>query len=564
LGEEATVFDKLLLIIRIASLVVGACLIAFIGRPFVAQGRLRAYFPFDLVQPFSQVSGLAKGIKTAFVVLCVLNIAFVLVAVLLHLNFPLHLNLMEGVVLQHFERAVSGLPIYPEPSPGFVPLAYNVGYYLLATPFGWLFGPSLFTLRLVATLGSIGSGLLVYRAVQVKTNSRGWGFIALGLFAAAYGVMEAYLDTAHSDSWLLCTALLGTYLIDQKKSKAWHLVGLLVLVASFWFKQHGVLFALGGLLFLFWRDGIRAGLFYALVVVLLGPVLYIYAGPRLFGPDYHFFTWVVPRSWSELNIATFTRYARFIISNYAFLALAALAFVVCVGLRERAFMQRRDLSVWHVQWLFAMLSGFMGSLDPGSANNVFISMGVWCIIVGVWSAQFWLSQVHPNAAPTVQRLQVVGLFASFCLLLYNPLQVIPPVNAGSAYQDFIQTLHQFDGPVYAPFTSYIPGESKLYPNAHWVALEDMVRRPGDDGRDAPETRRQLKDAIQPNGNAYLLTNLPIEQMVPAMAFLGDYYVLDQDFGKRFAALEGLPGRFGHGYPQYLYRHKQNQSNQSNH
>ena len=555
-------FANLPLVIRTATLGVGLVLMVLVSLPLWLNRHPVVGTSATLRNSPLQIR-IVQGLVAA---LCAVNLLFVLAAVVSHLGFPLHLNLMEGTVLQHFDRAVQGLPIYPEPSPNFVPLAYNVGYYLLAKPFAWLFGTNLFTLRLVALLGGLGSGALVYRVVYEKTESKGWGFIALGLFAAAYGVMEAYLDTAHSDSWLLCMALLGTYLIDRKRSKRSHLLGLLALIASFWFKQHGALFVLGGLVYLFWCDGVPAGLGYALVAVLLGPVLYIYAGPVLFGAGYHFFTWFVPRHWSELNISTFVRYFRFVSGSYLFLALAALLFVLRMIWHERELLLERvtlsrntsgDLSSWHIQWLLAMLSGFMGTLDPGSANNVFISLGTWCIIVGVWSAKYWLDKVRYNDRAIIQRLQALGLLASLGLFAYNPLNVIPSFQARAAYQDFIQTLHQIDGPVYAPFTAYIQDEGKLYPNAHWVALEDIVRGPKDDGRNAPETRRLLHDAIAPNGNAYLLTNMPIEQMVPAMAFLGDYYVLDKDFGPRFVALEGLPGRFGHGYPQYLYRHKNN-------
>jgi hypothetical protein len=34
--------------------------------------------------------------------------------------------------------------------------------------------------------------------------------------------------------------------------------------------------------------------------------------------------------------------------------------------------------------------------------------------------------------------------------------------------------------------------------------------------------------------------------------LRDRYVLVRDFGNRFATLSGLPKRYDHGYPRYLY------------
>ena len=55
--------------------------------------------------------------------------AYALVQILLvmflcfnHAAFPLNLEAMELTVLQHLRRIMSGLPLYPEPSPDFIAL----------------------------------------------------------------------------------------------------------------------------------------------------------------------------------------------------------------------------------------------------------------------------------------------------------------------------------------------------------------------------------------------------------------------------------------------------------
>ena len=67
------------------------------------------------------------------------NILFFLYLLVDHLGFPFNLGVMEGAVLQHFQRAVQGEAIFPEPTPGYVPLAYNPLYYYLSVPFAWKF-----------------------------------------------------------------------------------------------------------------------------------------------------------------------------------------------------------------------------------------------------------------------------------------------------------------------------------------------------------------------------------------------------------------------------------------
>lgn len=462
-----------------------------------------------------------------------------------HLRFPLNLDLMESVVLQHIQRAATFQPIYPQPTPEYVPLSYNPLFYVLTAPFAWLLGASLPTARLVAILGALGSAFLMFWIVFKTTRSVWWGFVSLGLFAAAYRVMDVYLDTAHSDSWLLCTALLGSYLISLKRSRTWNMAGIVVLVASFWFKQHGALFLLGGLAYLTWLEG-RRSLIYWGVAALLGPVLYLLAGPVLFGPAFHFFTWQTPRGWTELNVATVSRYLRFIVISYLPLALVAGAYALWSLLKPR-----QRLTVWVVQFGAALLSGFMGSLDPGSSNNVYITMGAWFILLGVLGLSDFSRRL-----PQLPRygLDTLVLIATLTLLLYDPRPLVVSAEAPQRYQELVTLLEGLNGPVYAPSLGQLPSGYTLSPAAHWVALEDMIRGPGIDTRNNPLTRRLLDPALHPSGAAFILANYPVEAY-PWLEFLNETYVLDTDLGDRFRSLGVLPKRWDHGFPRYLYRLK---------
>ena len=94
-------------------------------------------------------------------------IAFTVFLWVNHVNFPLNLEAMELPVVQHLRRIVAGQALYVEPSPDFVPLAYAPLYYYLSVPFAWIFGANLFTLRLVAILGMLGSGVVIFFAVKI-------------------------------------------------------------------------------------------------------------------------------------------------------------------------------------------------------------------------------------------------------------------------------------------------------------------------------------------------------------------------------------------------------------
>ncbi len=467
-----------------------------------------------------------------------------------HIRFPLHLDLMEGVVWQHFQRAASFQFVYPQPTPEYVPLAYNPLFYVLAVPFSWVLGVNLFTLRLVAILGMAGGGWILYRVVSRETGSPWWGLAAVGLYAAAYQVMDAYLDTAHADSWLLFSALAGSYLIYRNRSRMHNFLGVLLLIAAFWFKQHGALFAIGGLFYLTWRDGVKGSLVYWVTAVILGPLAYIFAGPRLFGPYFHYFTWEVPRNWSELSLATFLRYFAFLVKSYPLLVFSGGVWVLWLALKDRP-----RLNIWHFQFVIALSSGLMGSLDAGSSNNVYIPVGMWSILCGALALHEGAQKIRLFEDYHVSQ---AALFVTLAFFLFNPFSYVVSPQAGARYAEMIAMLRSLDGPVYAPTLGQLDRDYEFYPAAHWVALEDMIRGPGRDTRDHPNTRRLLEPAIHPNGSAYIFANYPPDTYA-WLAFLDEYYVLEKDFGDQFKPLGSLPKRWDHGFPRYLYKYAPGQA-----
>ena len=459
-----------------------------------------------------------------------------------HARFPFTLDVMEFAVLQHVMRVLQHQPIYDVAQPGFVALAYNPLYYFAALPMIRLLGPSLFALRLFSIFAALGCAAILYRVVTGETRSAWWGLLTVGLFAAAYRAMDAYLETAHSDSWMIFTALLGTWLIGRNHSRLWNWAGLLLLVAAFWFKQHGAFFALGGALFLTWRDGWARSWMYWLALLLLGPALDFFAGTALFGPQFHYYTWEVPRGWSRLGPSTFVRPLMFFSRRYGVLLVSALLLIL-----HLAWKDRRRVSAWHFQFPFAVLTALLGSLDRDSSNNVFIPLGVWTVLVGTLGLHTLVTRPVPARGIRLDRL---AIFLSFALLFYDPRSVITSRRAGEQYADLIRMLRALPGSVYAPWIGQLPGDYRFVPAAHWAALDDMTRA-GGGGLQA--TRVALAPAIHPPGRAYVLTNRPLGGY-PGLDLLSPYYVLDADLGDRFAALRGLPRRWDHGWPRYLYRY----------
>lgn len=461
-----------------------------------------------------------------------------------HAPAPFNLEAMESTILEHVRRLMTGLPLYTDPTPQFAALAYTPLYYIVSVPFVWLFGSSLLALRLSAITATLAAGVMVFVIVRRHTGSRGWAWLATGLFAAAYRVMDCYLDTAHADAWLLFATLLGCHLIDQQHSSRRSAAGIAVLAAAFWFKQHGALFAAAALAYLVWRDGPRRAWPAVAIAAALGPLLYAVA-PAWLGQRFHDYTWAEPRRWMSLDFDAWVRLARCLAFGYPLLAVLGL------GGLAAALAQRR-VNIWYALLPVAIASGLLGAMDSGSLDNVFIPLGTWLILTGTMALKQWADRV-----PAVQRwgVHAAVLAVSFALLAYDPAPLLVPAQAARVSRELARYARSLDGPVYAPMIGTLPAANPFSPTLHWVALEDLVRGPQVDERNHPLVRKLLEPVLHPTGTAYLLLDKPLEQD-PLLDFLAERYVLHADLGDRFEPIAAQPRRVDIGPPRYLYRSRE--------
>jgi hypothetical protein len=143
---------------------------------------------------------------------------------------------------------------------------------------------------------------------------------------------------------------------------------------------------------------------------------------------------------------------------------------------------------------------------------------------------------------------------AFATLFRDPRPYWLPVTAArTEYADLLATVRALPGTVYAPSIGEFVNGPQLFPAAHWVALEDIMRGPHRTAADSALARKLMEPARHPAGVAYMITNRPIETISAPMDELSTSYTLVQDFGNRFAALEPLPRPFNTGFPRYLYR-----------
>ncbi len=502
------------------------------------------------MNPLSSRSHLSRYVLSFVALANILLLCFVAAN---HLGFPLNLEAMETTVLDHVRRAMTGQPIYIQPTAQFAPLAYNPLYYYVCALFAQFLGLSLTTLREVTLIGTAGCATMIYLIASRETRSKWLGLMSLGLFAASYQALGSYYDVGHRDTWLLFLVLTGCYLIGYSNTRLRDTLGILFLLAAFWMKQQGGIFVLGGLGYLLCRD-LRTGARWfrswpaALLTLCLGPALYLLFPTQLIGPLFHYFTWNVPRQWTEFSRDEIRALAELVAGRFAIPAALAGASL------QLSLERGRPIGIWIFFLPFAFLSAVTATLTPGSNMNVFIPFGVWLIICGVLAlprltrAVPWLQQVP--FAP-------VALALSFLALAYNPVPIlVQEKEASIAYHDMVQFIQQLDGPVYAPWVGQLPSGATLISAAHWVPLEDMERGPRSTQTDVDLVHQILSPAVEPKGDAtkvYILENAPLKDD-RLLGYLAGSYVLQQDLGNRFRALDCVGRRYTGSWPRYLYRY----------
>ncbi len=483
-------------------------------------------------------------------VLAFANVAILCLVVANHLRFPLNLEAMETTVLEHVRRAMLGQPIYSEPTAQFTPLAYNPLYYYVCAFFARFLGLSLTTLREVTLVATAGCAALLYFITVRETRSKWWGIMSLGLFAASYQALDSYYDVGHRDTWVVFLVLGGCYLMGYSETRLRDFFGMLFLVAAFWMKQQGAVFVLGGLAYLLWRDLGTGAKWHrswpsAAVAAAFGPVLYLLLPAQVTGPAFHYFTWDVPSRWAEITPDEIRSFAEWIARRFAIPAALAGA-----GL-QLSLDRGRPLGIWFFFLPIAFLSALLATLTPGSNMNVFMPLGVWLILTAVLAlprlarAIPWFEQLHFPAG---------ALLLAMVALSYRPTMVmVREAESKFAYNDLSQYLEQLDGQVYAPWVGQMPTGAKLKSAAHWVPLEDMERGPGATQKEVDLVHHILRPAVNPAGKAWILHNTPLRND-PLLSYLADSYVLEQDLGNRFQALECVPRRYTGLWPRYLYRY----------
>ena len=189
-----------------------------------------------------------RAATIAVVVCSLLYFVTYLYIALARITYPFELEWLEGLSLQHVKRVMGAGTLYDPPSLDFVPNLYPPLHAYLGAIVGYLFGASLFTLRALSMIASLGVMFLIHKFVSRETcqTNRFWNvpaLVAVGLFVGTFNIVGGWFDIARIDSVFMFFILLSIYILRFYPSPRGLLVAGLAIAASGFVKQSGFVLA---------------------------------------------------------------------------------------------------------------------------------------------------------------------------------------------------------------------------------------------------------------------------------------------------------------------------------
>ncbi len=452
------------------------------------------------------------------VALSVALIARLIVVFALRLPYQYDLEWMEGGMLVHAWRVQQGLPLYPPPSPDWVPYVYPPGYAVLVAALGKVFGLAPMLGRAVSLVGTV---LAAVAAAGVVRQERGSWPLAVGTAAAFAGTYEAsgaFYDLVRPDGLFMGLLALSIWLAATPSRAA---AAGFALAGAFALKHNAAFFGPVMLAAIVLRDGWRKGAVFSLASagtslcwlvplqvtsggLFLQYLVTVPASHPVDGPR------ILPGTPAELAAAL--PFALMLVSAALLrrqqLSVAALSIVAGAGavaaswtlvdaetFRWAAILGTSALVAVGVSVATATTSATRA--DLAWRPTLWIGLGATSVVVAAWMRghhggflnvlvpMFWMVTVGAGlvAARLPAGWRWVGsmVFVAQLGLQHGRAaydRLVPTEADEAAGRRIVNRLRGCPGPVWSPYASWLPVLADKRPGPHLIAVWDIAHKEG--------------------------------------------------------------------------------------
>lgn len=377
--------------------------------------------------------------------------------------FPYSLEWIEGAMMDHVLRILSGLPIYTAPSINFVPSPYTPLYFYLSAALCHLFGTSIGILRIISALSTFSIIVTLFLWAKKETSSITAGIFASGLFASTYLLTSNWFFLARNDMLAIAFFMWSAYLLRFCTGKRALFYSGILMFFSIMTKQNGLVLAAG-----LFTAGVfihrKNILFFALS---LFPML-IFSTMLLNELTYGWFwylTYEMPAHHGTISTRFLSFFTEDIFQKSLPFFLVTIAFVVF------AFKALRKNEALFYFFLTGstFLTSYLGRIKVGGANNVFIP---YFILGALFTAILLKKALPKNRLLTVL---VIMIAIQSAIAAFNPLRYKPSSKIVKYSEQLLNFVKKSKGDIIvlpSGYTAYLAGKT---PSAHTCLINDMLR-----------------------------------------------------------------------------------------
>ena len=401
-------------------------------------------------------------------------IALVLGLSILRLAYPYELEWMEGAMVDHALRILSGKPIYTAPSINFVAWLYPPLYYYAVAAVMKITGIGFFAGRMVSFLSSVLTALSLGWIVQKVTAHRILTFLAIALYFATYHITGFYFDIVRNDAFFTFLLVASVLPAFSQNRFAPFLSGI-ILALAFFTKQQAIFFLLP-LAITYWLRDRKQGVQFLATAVVLSLILVL--GLNATTHDWsNYYMFSIPHS-KQANFVALRMLGIF--PDYALGPFAASTLAMLL----LPFIKKEGTGGWFPFWasdtaliimmsLAALLAGAFSLGNEGGYSNVMMPFAAFIIPL----LPIALDGIRRNK-PELGRYIYLAILFQFVALYFNPLSetmLIASSHQRHGGDEFMQELAAMPGDVFIPYHGFIARQAGKQTHAQILAALDVLR-----------------------------------------------------------------------------------------